>query len=97
MEVEVEVEVEVDPSLSEPLSPSVPPPGAGTVEPLLDPGSTISSSSLGGGAGNSGSSVDWPSPPPAIPLMDVFLLPGSPAPAALPREVVVVVVAEEMV
>lgn len=99
MEVDVEVEVVVDPSLSEPLSPSVPPtPGAGTAEPLLDPGSTISSSSLGGGAGNSGStpSPDWPSPPPAIPLTEAFLLPGSPPPV-LPREVVVVVVAEEMV
>lgn len=94
--MEVEVEVEVDPSLSEPLSPSVPPTGAGTAEPLLDPRSAISSSSLGGGAGNSGSSADRPSPPPAIPLTEVFLLPGSPLPA-LPREVVVVVVAEEMV
>lgn len=95
--MEVEVEVEVDSSLSEPLSTSIPPPpGTGTAEPLLDPGSTISSSSLGGGAGNSGSSANWPSPPAAVPLTDDFLLPDSPAPA-LPREVVVVVVAEEMV
>lgn len=91
--MEVEVEVEVDPSLSEPLSPSIPPPPrTGTAEPLLDPGSTISSSSLGGGAGNSGSSA----PPAVVPLTDDFLLPDSPAPA-LPRDVVVVVVAEEMV
>lgn len=59
MEVEVEVEVEEDPSLSVLFSPSIPPPPAvGTAEPLLDPRSTISSSSLGGGAGNSGSSTD---------------------------------------
>lgn len=97
--MDVEVEVEVDSSLSELLSPSVPPPpGAGTADPLLDPGSIFSSSSLGGGAGKSGSapSANWPSPPPAVPLTEAFLLPGSPPPV-LPREVVVVVVAEEMV
>lgn len=97
MEVEVEVEVEVDSTLSELLSPSIPARSAeGTADPLLDPGSAISSSSLGGGAGNSGSSIDCPSPPPAIPLTEVFLLPGSPPPA-FPSEVVVVVVVEEMV
>lgn len=91
--MEVEVEVEVDPSLSEIFSPSTPPsPSTVTAEPLLEPASTISSSSLGGGAGNSGSSSDDPWPPPAIPLTEVFLLPGSPLVV-----VVVVVVAEEMV
>jgi len=90
----VEVEVDVDPSLSEPLSPSTPPlPRVGAAEPLLDPRSAISSSSLGGGAGNSGSSGNGPSPK-FIPLSEVFLPPCCPA---LPREVVVVVVAEEMV
>lgn len=98
IEVEVEVDVEVDPSLSElSLSASTPSPtGACTAEPLLDPISTISNSSLGGGAGNSGSSADRPSLPPLMLLTDVFLLPASPLPA-LPRDVVVVVVVEEMV
>lgn len=97
IEVDVEVEVEVDPCLSEPLSASTPsPPGAGTAEPLLDPKSAISNSSLGGGAGNSGSSADrLPFLPPML-LTEVFLLPGSPPPV-LPRDVVVVVVVEEMV
>lgn len=95
MEIDLEVEVEVeDSSLSELFSLSIPTPGA--ADPLLDPGSTISSSSLGGGAGNSGSSIDCPSPPPPVPLTEGFLLPGSP-PLAFPREVVVVVVADEMV
>lgn len=95
--MEVEVEVVVDPNLSELLSTSVPSPaGAGIAEPLLDPKSANSNSSLGGGAGNSGSSAKVPSPPPDVPLTDVFLLPGSPPPA-LPSDVVVVVVVEEMV
>lgn len=95
--MEVEVEVVVDPNLSELPSTSVPSAaGAGITEPLLDPKSAISNSSLGGGAGNSGSSADVPSPPPDVPLTEVFLLPGSPPPA-LPRDVVVVVVVEEMV
>lgn len=90
------MEVE-DSSLSELFSLSNPTPAAaGAADPLLDPGSTISSSSLGGGAGNSGSSIDCPSPPPPVPLTEGFLLPGSP-PLAFPREVVVVVVADEMV
>lgn len=94
--MEVEVEVEVNPNLSELLSASAPSaPGAGTAEPLLELRSAISNSSLGGGAGNSGSSVSWP--PPDVQLTEVFLLPGSPPPA-LPRDVVVVVVVvEEMV
>lgn len=97
IEVEVEVEVVVGPSLSELLSISAPSPiGAGTDEPLLDPKSAISNSSLGGGAGNSGSSANVPSPPPDVPLTEVFRLPASPPPA-LPRDVVVVVVVEEMV
>lgn len=96
--MEVEVEVEVDPNLSELLSASTPSAArAGTAEPLLELRSAISNSSLGGGAGNSGSSVSWPSPPPDVQLTEVFLLPGSPPPA-LPRDVVVVVVVvEEMV
>lgn len=94
--MEVEVEVVVGPNLSEPLSTSVPSPAGGSAEPLLDPKSAISNSSLGGGAGNSGSSANVPSPPPDVPLTEVFLLPGSPPPA-LPKDVVVVVVVEEMV
>lgn len=97
IEVEVEVEVEVDPCLSELLSASAcSPPRTGTAEPLLDPKSAISSSSLGGGAGNSSSSADRLSFLPPMLLTEVFLLPCSPAPV-LPRDVVVVVVVEEMV
>lgn len=76
IEVEVEVDVEVEPCRSELLSPSAcSPPGTGTAEPLLDPKSAISSSSLGGGAGNSSSSADRLSFLPLMLLTEVFLLP----------------------